>query len=124
MERFIVTNNPLVRDQFDKAIYLEGSYMDILIKTRDLVHGGHKLINHPLGASIRMMFSPYRSILMGEKTDTHNQYFIETIESSIENYKKHMEVREPDTKNSNDYALIDRELLLSAIKEDESLKQF
>ena len=120
---FIVTNNPLVRDEFDNIVFVQGSYHDVLVKVRDFVHSGHELINHPLGASIRMLFSPYRSIFMGDKTNTHNEYFIETVENSIENYNKHMEVRKPDTDNSSDYAIIDKELLISAMKEYKSLKQ-
>lgn len=117
MTCYVVTNNPMVRDNYKNIIFVEGSYRDILVKVRDLVHSGHELINHPLGASIRMLYSPYRSILVGEKIDVDNQYFIEVIESSIENYNKHMEVRQPDTVNSNDYALIDKELLKSALDE-------
>lgn len=117
MGHYIVTNNPLVKDDYKNIIFIDGSFMDVLIKTRDLVYSGHELINHPLGASIRMFYSPYRSIIVGDKPDAGNQYFMETIENSIENYKKHMEVREPDITNSEDYSVIDKELLISALKE-------
>lgn len=113
----IVTNNPMVKNSFDNVLFIEGSFEDVLIKTRDLVHSGHKLINHPLGASIRMFYSPYRSIIIGKKEKNIDPIYTETIENSIENYKKHMEVRSPDIKNSEDYALIDSELLISALEE-------
>ena len=122
MSNQIITNNPIIRDNFDNVIFIEGGFLDVLIKVRDLVYTGHELINHPLGASIRMMFSPYRSIMVGEKTSTNNQYFMETIENSINNYKKHMEVRLVDNNNNEDYATIDKDLLMSAIRENKMIK--
>lgn len=118
MSTQIITNNPIVKENFENILFVEGEFLDVLIKVRDLVYIGHELINHPLGASIRMMFSPYRSIIIGEKTSTNNQYFIETIENSIINYKKQMEVRLVDYDNKEDYASIDKYLLISAIRED------
>ncbi len=122
MSEQIITNNPMIRDDFDNVVFVEGGFLDVLIKVRDLVYTGHELINHPLGASIRMMFSPYRSIIVGDKTSTNNQYFMETIENSIINYKKHMEVRQVDNNNNEDYATIDKDLLMSAIRENKMIK--
>ncbi len=113
----IVTNNPEVENQYKDVIFVNGGFEDVLIKVRDLVHSGHELINHPLGASIRMFYSPYRSIIIGQKEENINDIYVETIENSIENYRKHMEGRIPDTKNNEDYSLIDSELLVSALGE-------
>lgn len=88
----------------------------MLTKVRDLVYIGHELITHPLGASIRMFYSPYRSIIIGKKNKI-DSFHIETIENSILNYKKNMGVRNPDIKNKKDYALIDSELLKSGLEE-------
>ena len=79
MSNQIISNNPVIRDNFDNVIFIEGDFLDVLIKVRDLVYTGHELINHPLGASIRMMFSPYRSIMVGDKTSDNNQYYMDTI---------------------------------------------
>lgn len=122
MSNQIISNNPVIRDNFDNVIFIEGDFLDVLIKVRDLVYTGHELINHPLGASIRMMFSPYRSIMVGDKTSDNNQYYMETIENSIINYKKHMEVRLVDNNNNEDYATIDKDLLMSAIRENKMIK--
>jgi hypothetical protein len=113
----IVTNNPTVKNNYEEVIFIEGGFEDVLFKVRDLVHSGFELINHPLGASIRMFFSPYRSIIIGEKLQKINDIHIETIENSISNYKKHMKVRKPDMVNAEDYALIDSELLKSSLEE-------
>ncbi|MGO3169315.1 GrdX family protein [Senegalia sp. (in: firmicutes)] len=112
----MVTNNPKVKEEFKNMEFIEGSFLDVLIRVRDLVYRGHELITHPLGASIRMIYSPYRSIIIGRKNDI-DSFHIETIENSILNYKKNMEVRKPDNKNKNDYALIDSELLKSGLEE-------
>jgi hypothetical protein len=112
----IVTNNPLVKEEFDNCLFIEGSFLDVLIKVRDLVHEGVQLISHPLGASVRMLFSPYRSIVVGEGNNKINNLYIEIIENSIVNYKKHMNIRKVDNKNSHSYALIDKELLNPTLK--------
>lgn len=113
----IVSNNPQVKSEYNEVLFIEGGFEDVLIKVRDLVHEGCELINHPLGASLRMFFSPYRSIIIGDNNKDTNNFHIKAIENSIENYKKHMEVRNPDIANSEDYALIDSELLKSALEE-------
>lgn len=117
----IVTNNPTVKNNYGEVIFIEGGFEDVLFKVRDLVHSGFELINHPLGASIRMFFSPYRSIIIGEKLQKINGIHVETIENSISNYKKHMKVRKPDIVNAEDYALIDIELLKSSLEEFERI---
>lgn len=91
----------------------------MLIKVRDIIHGGAELVSHPLGASVRILFSPYRSIIIREKNQKISDFHIEIIENSIINYKKLMSMREIDKKNSYSYALIDKELLKSTLKEFE-----
>lgn len=117
MKNIIITNNPLAKKELDNVYFVEGSFEDVLVKVRDLVHSGHELISHPLGASIRMLFSTYRSIIVGEKKQAINDLEIEIIESSIINYKKHMDLRNQDKKNANDYAMIDFDLLQSTLKD-------
>lgn len=113
----IVTNNPLVKDKYSQIIFVDGGFEDVLIKTRDLVHSGHELINHPLGASIRMFFSPYRSIIVGSSSTDIVDEHISIMESSIISYRKQMENRKPDVENKEDYALIDSNLLDSSVEE-------
>ncbi|HLR21168.1 MAG TPA: GrdX family protein [Tissierellaceae bacterium] len=113
----IVTNNPSVRDKYENTIFLEGSFKDVLLRVRDLVHTGSELVNHPLGASIRMFFSPYRSIIIKKGTGSDIEFHINTIENSIQTYDKQMESRDPDVENSEDYSFIDEELLNSALEE-------
>lgn len=111
MKKTIVTNNPVVYEKFNNVYFVKGSYEDVLIKVRDFVHEGYELISHPLGASARMLFSPYRSIIIGEKKEKIDLLHVEIIENSISNYRKNMMIRVVDTANSKDYALVDFEHL-------------
>lgn len=113
----IVSNNPMVKEKFDNVYFIEGTSRELLEKVRDLVHSGSELITHPLGASLRMMFSPCFSVVVKEKQGKLNNFHAEIIESSIEKYNQHMEVREEDVKNSKDYAVVDYKLLESALGE-------
>lgn len=117
MEYLIVTNNPLVKEGFDDTYFVEGTSRELLEKVRDLVHAGHELVTHPLGASLRMMFSPCFSVVLRSEKKDLNYFHTEIIESSLEKYKLNMEVRGEDTKNSRDYAMIDYSLLRSAFVE-------
>lgn len=117
MENVIITNNPSVAEKYDHVLFLEGSVEELLIKVRDLVHEGYELISHPLPASLRMMFSPFRSVILGKKQETMNFFEIEIIEDSLQKYKNHMDFRKADTVNGDDYQKIDQLLLESAIRE-------
>lgn len=114
---FIVTNNPMVKEEFDDIYYVDGTSRELLEKVRDFVHSGHELITHPLGASIRMMFSPCFSVVLRKEKNKLNYFHTEIIESSLEKYNQTMEVRKEDTKNAKDYAIIDYSLLKSAFVE-------
>mgnify|MGYP001338038015 CR=1 FL=1 len=118
----IVTNNPLVKEAFSNVLFIEGSYDDVLVKVRDLVHTGVELIDSPLGASIRMMLSPYRSILVGGEAGAINTDQILIIEQSILNYRTLTERRKAEPQHANDYAVVDRELLKASIQAYEDMK--
>ena len=113
----VVTNNPMVEGDLGEVTVVDGSFEDVLLKVRDLVHEGHQLISHPIGASMRMLFSPYRSVLVGaERSETKEVYAL-TIESSIDIFRRSTANRNVDFVNADDYARIDLELLKEAIKE-------
>lgn len=118
----IVTNNPVVEKNYNNTIFVEGTFLEVLYKVRDLVHMGHELISHPLGASMRMLFSPYRSIIIGKKRDRIDETHVEIIENSILNYKNSTQNRKVDMANRQDYAFIDSELLKAALEEFKKYK--
>lgn len=114
MDVMIVTNNKRVLDTYAETMEVEGDFLDVLIRVRDLVHKGYRPINHPLPASIRMFYSPVRSIIVKKEI---NDKSIEIIENSIANYRKTMGVRTPDHANYDDYEVIDKKLLTASMEE-------
>ncbi len=123
MNSFIITNNLRVKGNYQNSIFIQGTFEDVLIKARDMAHEGYEIISHPIGASIRMLYSPYCSIIIGEQKDKINPYHIETIENSIMSYRNIMANRDVDIKNAEDYSLVDQELLKASIKAyEESMK--
>jgi len=60
----IITNNPLVREQYPKtAEFYDVGVKDILVRVRDMVHCGAKVLNHPQSGSIAPGVSPYKSLI-------------------------------------------------------------
>lgn len=117
LKGMIITNNPLVLDKYpDMVLFIDGSVEQVLIKVRDMVHKGHEMISHPLPASLRILFSPYRSVIIGGNNGGIDPLQVEIVENSILKYKRHMDVREVDQENDEDYQMIDLVLLESALK--------
>lgn len=77
----IVTNNPKVRDTFiDKeTIWVNGSFRDVLIQVRDMVHQSHTLLTHPLSGSVKPNETPYKTIAIepGIRLDIDSLLMIE-----------------------------------------------
>ena len=117
MEPLIISNNPLVKSKYPGALFVCGGFGEVLCKVRDLIHLGHKLISHPLGSSIRMIYSPYRSVVVSSVADSFCEEHCKIIESSIEGYRAAMGGRRSDYPNHKDYQFMDLELLESSLKE-------
>ena len=115
MERdiVIVTNNDYVIKKYQDTINVRGDYLDVLYKVRDLTHLGYSLVTHPLAASIRMFYSPFRSVALKKGFSERS---IEIIEDSIETYINTMGLRKPDYKNGEDYKILDVVLLKEGVE--------
>lgn len=120
MRKKIVTNNPLVQNKYtDNVLYIDGTVEQTLIKVRDMVYEGYELVSHPLPASLRMLFSPYRSIIIGKKQKKVDFMQAEIAEESINKYNTHMNSRQMDEVNSEGYQMVDIILLESALKDEQ-----
>lgn len=117
MEYIIVSNNEKVLADFEDVIPVSDNCLVLLHKIRDLVHKGHKLISYPLGASLKMLHSPIKSVLISKQCEEIHLASIEIIENSLLKYEISLGKREFDYRNVEDYILLDYELLSSAIKE-------
>lgn len=118
MDYHIVTNNPRVRSSFSQVIYLEDDCEAVMTAVRDLLHLGYPLVSHPMGASIRMIFSPYRSIVVGPQGEKPNLDHIEVLESSLRSYRQLMRDRNQEQGHEEDYKAMDLELLGSVLAEE------
>ena len=82
----LITNNPLVFERFCDSYrveFLEVPLCQILIRTRDLVHEGHRLLTHPLSGSVKPNETPYKSILVSGDKGKVDEQSLRIIEESI-----------------------------------------
>lgn len=95
----------------------QGSYYDVLVEVRDLVHRCFELITHPLVGSVKPNETPYRSIILKQGVNTDFQS-VTIIESSIQTYEK-FEKMKPSPKWSQsileDFQFVDLKLFESSL---------
>lgn len=116
----IVTNNQRVADHYAHHAWVDGSYLEVMIKVRDLLYQGHyRLINHPLPASSRMFLTPVRSIVL--RSSELDMESIIIIQESIDSYQKIMQAKQPDLTHLEDYQFIDWNQLQQALIEQERM---
>ncbi len=111
MNYLIVTNNNLVAKQHKNIRFVTGTVDSVLTEARDLLHRGYGLISHPLPASLKLFYSPYRSILMKAGYGNPDAFQVEVMENSIRLHRKHLEERGTDCRHDGDYQYLDLELL-------------
>ena len=120
MKYILVTNNDSIISLDYKNIaieYYDCSLVDVLIKARDYIHKGHKLLSHPLSSSLKPNETPYKSILIGGETNLNIDCFsVGVIESSIEAVKKFPQSSKSLNQNIlSDFKLVDKTVIESAI---------
>lgn len=122
MSAIIVTNNPLVKEKFGEDYnieFVEGSLLDVLKKTRDKVHEGHKLLTHPLSGSVKPNETPYKSVLITYKKEDLDLDSTMMISSNVETVEKFISIKQPirwEDKILEDFMEIDMRLIESGIK--------
>ncbi|AZR72882.1 hypothetical protein BBF96_05450 [Anoxybacter fermentans] len=85
----IITNNPAVIERYkQQEMIIEKTVKDVLIRTRDLVHIGHKLISHPMAGSIKPNATPYRSIMVSLKPGKLDFNSLSIIEDAIRKFEQ------------------------------------
>ena len=118
----ILTNNPLVKENFPKKYpdvkveidFREISFMDVLRGVRDMVHSGAKILTHPLDGAIKPKETPYESVLL-DKTPEEGfdmksldliEYALNTCEKFEEKDRIHIEEVQKDFQTL-DWTLLD-----------------
>jgi hypothetical protein len=129
----IITNNDKVykkhKDVKEVLFLADGSYLDVLKKSRDLIHRGAKLLSHPMAGSMKPNQTPYRSVLLERVCLSENSgkkpvppldiESLRLIESSIETAKKFLAIKKTPQwpfEIKEDFKTIDLSIIDSAIK--------
>ncbi len=113
----ILTNNPIVIKKYQKLqLITQGTAVEVLLKTRDLVHLGHKLLNHPLAGSVKPNETPYRSLMVSQNAEQLDYTSLSLIEGAIQIYAQFYRdhpTPEWTEKVLQDFQLIDLTLVTS-----------
>lgn len=120
---FIITNNPLSKSTFENKYVVEyiesGSQIDVLIKARNYVHMGNRLLTHPLMGSVKPNETPYRTICISKEAEKVVDFSsLEIIESAIattEKFIRDFSTPKWSEKILHDFQVIDLDLIAHAI---------
>lgn len=67
MKRIIVSNNPLAQaGEGEELVFVEGSALEVFKLSREYLHLGWKLCNHPLTGSIKPRWIYYKTLFLEE----------------------------------------------------------
>ena len=117
----IITNNKMVFDRFKDSYTVElydMTYREILLKVRDYVHEGYKLLSHPLSGSIKPNETPYKSVIISNEKDKLDFDSLNVIEGSIVTCEKFGMNRFHLTEEiCNDFMIVDLSLISGALSE-------
>jgi len=114
----LITNNPLVDARYKDKLNLKYSDTDlqgILIKTRDMIHKGHRLLTHPLTGSVKPNESPYKSVLITEVPEKTDLNSVKIIEESIQAALKFTPKKIPE-QYLKDLQVVDLSLIRTALE--------
>ena len=92
----LVTNNPLVEAQYRNMFRVEtagSSMLEVFVRVRDFVHGGHSLLTHPLTGGLKPGDTPYKSILVSGDRGKIDEQSVRIIEDCV------LKVRESPPRN-------------------------
>lgn len=117
----LLTNNDKVVEKFGSTIKCITckDYEDVMIKTRDMVYSGFKLLTHPQASSLKPNQTLYRSIIIYPKENDDNTDDILLIEKCVETFRRWQEIAESPKsypeKIANDFKTIDLSVIENVI---------
>ncbi len=86
MSFIIITNNDMVynkyKDQYNIELY-DCSIKEVMLKVRDRIHEGYKLLTHPLSSSIKPNESLFKSIMISDEKSVLDYDSLLIIENGI-----------------------------------------
>lgn len=124
-EYILVTNNQKCFDKYEPLLTVEFSetwtYLEVLLRARDLIHNGLTLVTHPMAGSLKPNQTPYRSVVLSDTTleDKSPYDDVIMIENSISNCQKWLRNRPlPPLYDfiKNDFRTLDLSFIESAMQ--------
>ena len=109
----MLTNNDKAVDKFGNTIkcIMCKDYEEVMIKTRDMVYAGHKLLTPPQASSLKPNQTLYRSIIIYPKEGEDNTEDILLIEKCVETFRQWQDIaKSPESYPENvadDFKTID-----------------
>lgn len=121
----IVTNNPDVQRDAEiphDVIFVDGTPIDVLTKTEELLQANKKLVSAPLPPNVPIMRGPYRSLVVENSQSQYDAAGILAVEKAKERYFMERSGRRCPGP-SPDFGAIDRTMLLRALRDYSVLKK-
>lgn len=121
MSFIIITNNDMVHNKYKNEFNVElydCSIKEIMVKVRDRVHEGYKVLTHPLSSSIKPNESLYKSIMISDDKSVLDYDSLVIIENGIMTCDKFNKIKYNivyTDKIIEDFKLIDLTVLESAL---------
>lgn len=121
MSFIIITNNDMVYNKYKNDFNIElydCSIKEIMVKVRDKVHEGYKVLTHPLSSSIKPNESLYKSIMISDDKSVLDYDSLLIIENGIMTCDKFNKIKYNivyTDKIIEDFKLIDLTVLESAL---------
>lgn len=128
MKFSIYTNNPLVWERLSGRCtvnYQAGSYRALLVRVRDAIHGGGRLLSHPLSGSVKPGETVYKSVALTEAGAGLDFDSLTLIENSIVTCDKFpLKYENLPPEILNDFSLVDLALIEGCLSQMEGAGPF
>lgn len=117
----IITNNDRVQEAYCNklGIVMMPDYRSVLVRARDMIHSGYRLLTHPQASSLKPNQTPYRSVLVYPGDGNDNTGEVILIEKSIAVYDEWQQIAHSPAKYSekvdNDFKTIDLSIIDNVI---------
>ena len=117
----LLTNKDRVVEKFGDKIHciMCKDYEEVMIKTRDMVYAGNKLLTHPQASSLKPNQTLYRSIIIYPKEGEDNTEDIMLIEKCVETFRQWQGIaKSPESYPedvANDFKTIDLSVIENVI---------
>ncbi len=115
----IVTNNPEIYRGPEMPygiVFADGSPMDVLDKTEELLQQGWRLLSAPLPPNIPLMRGPYRSLVIVESDSRYDAAGLKAIDKARMRYGMERAAG-CRTASGSDFAIIDHIMLQRTLKD-------